>query len=200
MHFALVAASSLDKSWIDSLNINVRKSRFTAPCPMPHATSTLPSPTRPGSLLPGSWYQSECIAIEPEPDPVALDALHARLRFLSSPLTLIGCFIAQLNRKTEILCIVTETIMTSVRSSRRTVQIPPWPKGKWIHWAYGSLTLLRFMSLPTILFLLFVNLQFDFDFKFSFRLLIAFCTYFRLIAFPLAMPSKWNVTITLFPL
>lgn len=149
MHLALATASpsSLDKSWIDTTWVLM----YTSPVSLP-----------PPSTL--CQYQSECIAIGQ-----GTVALHARLRFLSSPLTLIGCFIAQLNRKTEILCIVTETIMTSVRNSReqRTVRIPPSPKGKWIHWAYGSLTLLRFMSLPTILFLLFVNLQFDFGFKFS---------------------------------
>lgn len=34
----------------------------------------------------------------------------------SLPLTLIGSFMAQLNRKTQILCFVTETIMTSVQA------------------------------------------------------------------------------------
>lgn len=34
----------------------------------------------------------------------------------SLPLTLIGSFMGQLNRKTQILCFVTETIMTSVQA------------------------------------------------------------------------------------
>lgn len=35
---------------------------------------------------------------------------------VSLPLTLIGSFMGQLNRKTQILCFVTETIMTSVQA------------------------------------------------------------------------------------